>query len=156
MADAVIRSRLGPLYHLVPHFKAWKAIREARGFVDSYVAQAMKVKSSLVGGRGESKEKQDGKYTFLNELAKHDEVDANRIRDETLNILLAGRDTTASLLSSLWFVLAREPEIWKTLQAEIDGLHGELPTYEKLRDLTYLKYCVQESTSFLRPFLTLK
>jgi cytochrome P450 len=69
-----------------------------------------------------------------------------------MNILLAGRDTTASLLSNLWFVLAREPEIYKKLQAEIDELNGQQPSYEALRNMKYIKYAVQES----KPVTTLK
>ena len=86
---------------------------------------------------------------FVNELARHKEVDAVRIRDETLNILLAGRDTTASLLSNLWFMLAKEPEVYKKLRAEVDELNGEQPSYESWRNMKYIKYTVQESKSNL-------
>lgn len=142
-ADALTRSFWGSMYHVVPHTKVWRAHRYLKGYVDGYVQRALEHKASLSAEEKEGKS--NGKYVFLYELAKKEEVDATRLRDETLNILLAGRDTTASLLSNLWFQLARQKEVWKKLQSEVDELYGELPTYEKLRDMKYLKYCVQES-----------
>lgn len=142
MEDAGQRSRLGYLYYLWPRGRARKAIRGTHTFVNGYVEQALRVKRSLAGGG--KKRREDGKVVFLDELAKHEEVDADRIRDETLNILLAGRDTTASLLAIMWFVLAREPEVWKKLQNEVDELNGELPSYDHLRNMKYLKYFTQE------------
>ena len=110
--------------------------------MDGYVERALKAKSQATADK-----QSNGKFVFLEELAKHEEVDANRIRNEALNVLLAGRDTTASLLSCLWFVLARHPDVFKKLQAEVDELGGDLPTYERLRDMKYIKYCAQESKS---------
>ncbi|EMC92773.1 hypothetical protein BAUCODRAFT_151181 [Baudoinia panamericana UAMH 10762] len=152
MVDGALRTRVGRLYKLWRHPKAEKAISESHKFVDKYVEQAMKIKNSTLGSIGEKKHRrEDGKFVFLDELAKHEEVDSTRVRDECLNILLAGRDTTASLLSELWFVLAREPEVYKKLQAEVDELHGELPTYEQLRNMKYLKYCAQETLRLYPP-----
>ena len=147
LEDAVTRNRFGKLYYMVPHFSAWRAIKHCRQAVDDWVEGALGFKHSL--SADEKAKRAEGKYVFLNELAKHEEADANRIRNETLNVLLAGRDTTASLLGAMWFVLARQPEVWKKLQAEVDELDGEMPTYEKLRDMKYLKYCAQESKSSL-------
>jgi len=142
MADAVSRSRLSWAYYLIPHPKAQKAIRFCRRFVDDYVERAMKAKTEPPGKKDDK-----SKFVFLEELAKHEEVDAPRIRNEVLNMLLAGRDTTAALLSNLWFALARHPQIWRRLQAEVDELNGDIPTYERLRDMKYIKCCVQESKS---------
>lgn len=61
-----------------------------------------------------------------------------------MNVLLAGRDTTACLLSNLFFVLARSPVIWQKLRAEVAVLEGRPPTYNELRALKYVRYCVNE------------
>jgi len=84
-----------------------------------------------------------GRYVFLTETAK---VTRNpkQLRDESLNILLAGRDTTASLLSHTFHVLARRPDIWKKLQAEIDDLNGKKPDYDTIKQMKYLKYLLTE------------
>jgi cytochrome P450 len=68
-------------------------------------------------------------YIFLNELAKETD-NREELRDQILNVLLAGRDTTASLLSNMFFELARHPEIYAKLREEVSGLGGKEPTYE--------------------------
>lgn len=138
------REMLDPFYWLVPNAQAKKALKYAHTAVDGWVKQAMEHKDSV--DLEDGKVKNSGKrYVFINELARHKEVDAIRIRDEVMNIILAGKDTTASLLSGLWFNLAREPEVYKKLQAEVAELNGERPSYESLRNMKYIKYTVQES-----------
>lgn len=143
-ADAMDRVRLGWLYWLKSNRRAKEAVKYARSAVDGWVSGAIEYKNAVAAG---SRKPAQGNYVFLNELAANDKVDAGRIRDETMNVLLAGRDTTASLLSDMWFSLARNPEVFAKLQAEVDELGGELPTYDRLRDMKYVKYCAQESKS---------
>lgn len=90
----------------------------------------------------------DGKkrYVFLYEMAKETQ-DLIQLRNELLNVLLAGRDTTASLLSNTFFVLARRPEIWAKLKAEVNVLDGVPPNYDTLRGMKYVKYLLNECES---------
>lgn len=145
LQDGIWKDMLGYLYYLTPRGEARRAIKYAHNAVEGWVKQAMAQKKSA--DLAEKAKDRGERYVFVNELARHEEVDAVRVRDETLNILLAGRDTTASLLSNLWFNLAREPEVFKKLQAEVDELNGEQPSYESLRNMKYVKYTVQESKS---------
>lgn len=46
------------------------------------------------------------------------------LRDMVLNFVIAGRDTTACLLSWMFYVLATNPEIQQKLQAEVDAKFG--------------------------------
>jgi len=138
------KEMLGPLRFLVPNKEARKALASAHVALDGWVKQAMEHKDSADLEDGKTKD--SGKrYVFINELARHKEVDSIRVRDEVMNIILAGKDTTASCLSGLWFNLAREPGIYKKLQAEVAQLKGERPSYESLRNMKYIKYAVQES-----------
>ncbi|KAK4634018.1 Cytochrome P450 monooxygenase himC [Fulvia fulva] len=130
MDDCTLHARVGRLYSLLPHFAAKRSHRLCRRYIGEWVDRAMAFKQR----NGHEKAKKGEQYCFLNELVKHDEVDRTRAVNETMNILLAGRDTTASLLSHLFFHLAREPE-----------LDGQLPTYEQLRNMKYLRYCSQEA-----------
>jgi len=86
------------------------------------------------------------KYVFLHELVKATQ-DPIALRSELLNVLLAGRDTTAGLLSLTWWVLARRPDIWAKLLAEINEKcpKGQRPTYASIKDMKYLKYVLNES-----------
>ena len=86
----------------------------------------------------------------MHELATRT-TDKKRLRSELLNVLLAGRDTTASLLGNLFFVLARQPEVWQKLREEVvTTLQGRRPTYEELRNMKYLKWCLNECKSSLK------
>lgn len=97
-------------------------------------------------------ESKDGKerYVFLDELIKQTQ-DPHTLRSELLNILLAGRDTTASLLANTWWTLARRPDIWAKLRAEIDQLHGERPVYEEIKDMKYLRWILNECLRLYPP-----
>lgn len=152
LKDATDRSQRGWFYHLISHAEVKAAIREVRRLVDPYVEHALEYRRKHLEAkeRGEAGVEEE-KYVFLHELAKETD-DPLRLKNEVLNFLVAGRDTTASLLSTLWFMLARYPRVWKKLQAEVDGLEGKLPTYEKLRNMRYLKHCASESGFLTAPW----
>jgi cytochrome P450 len=83
------------------------------------------------------------KYVFLEHLAKTGYPE-KKIQDELLNILLAGRDTTAGLLSYLFYHLAREPRIWEKLRAEVLSLGDETPSFEQIKSLKYMQWVLNE------------
>lgn len=96
-------------------------------FVDYYVERALESRKTHASGT-----MGDQRYIFLHALAEST-TDPVRLRSEALNILLAGRDTTAGLLGILWHVLSKHPEVWKKLHAEVDMLEGERPTFEQIK-----------------------
>lgn len=141
---AVERSRFGPFHWMIKDQTENEAVKICHEFVDRYVEKAFKYREMEDLEAGSGKKEDNEKYIFLYELAKATK-DKVRLRSEMMNILLAGRDTTASLLSNMFFVIAKRPEIWKKLRQEIDDtLGGQPPTYEQLRSLKYLKYCLNE------------
>ena len=71
--------------------------------------------------------------------------DKSKIRAEALSVLFAGRDTTAALLTNVFFELGHRPDIWDRLSAEIDTLHGQKPSYEQLKNMKYLRAVLNES-----------
>ncbi|KAF2761351.1 cytochrome P450 [Pseudovirgaria hyperparasitica] len=138
------RSRLGALRVFYSDSKDTASTRICHAFVQKYVNDALLYRKHLDLDPEKAAPPSDAKYVFLHELAKST-TDPVRLRDELLNVLLAGRDTTASLLSNLFFVLARRPDIWAKLRAEVAQLGGAPPSYEQLRNMKYLKYCMNES-----------
>jgi cytochrome P450 len=137
------RGRMGLLRSIYRDPAGDEATRVCHDFVDQFVDEAVKYREDIER-KGVVKE---SKYVFLHELAKST-TDKRRLRDELLNVLLAGRDTTASLLSNMWFMIAKQPEIYAKLRREVeDTLHGELPSYEQLRNMKYLKFCMNECKS---------
>jgi cytochrome P450 len=125
------------------------ACKRVHNFVDKFVARALEYRRAYRAGETSGTEKEKGKYIFANELALATD-DPMQIRAELLNILLAGRDTTAGLLSNTFHVLAQRPDIWAKLQNEVDQLEGKKPDYEMLRNMKYLKFVLNECKSRLR------
>jgi cytochrome P450 len=89
------------------------------------------------------------RYVFLLELVSQTS-DRIKIRSESLSVLFAAHDTTAALLTNLWFDLSKRPDIWTRLRDEIDTLQGRKPSYEELKNLKYLRAVLNESQR-LRP-----
>ncbi|EAW08546.1 cytochrome P450 [Aspergillus clavatus NRRL 1] len=137
-------NRLGPLRFLFPDRRAEAARRVCHALVEQFVDKALAVRATPDEEKAQPPAAEKKRYVFLDGLAQQT-GDRRRIRDELMNVLLAGRDTTASLLSNLFFMLAKHPRVWARLRAEIATLDGRPPTYEQLRALTYVKYCLNES-----------
>ncbi|KAF1814782.1 putative cytochrome P450 alkane hydroxylase [Eremomyces bilateralis CBS 781.70] len=138
----VMNLRLGPLSRFWYNPKEAECKKVCWDFLDKYVDKALKYRQSVDLEKATSKK---GSYVFLHELAKSTS-DSKRLRDELFNVLLAGRDTTASLLSNLFFHLAKQPAIWAKIVEEAQTtLRGDLPTYEQLKEMKYLQYCLSES-----------
>ncbi|KIJ64222.1 hypothetical protein HYDPIDRAFT_40451 [Hydnomerulius pinastri MD-312] len=74
-------------------------------------------------------------------------TDVKVLRDETLNILLAGRDTTASTLTSAIYLLAMHPEALLRLREEILEKVGPTrrPSYDDIREMKYLRAVLNET-----------
>ncbi|KAK6389101.1 hypothetical protein LTR65_007026 [Meristemomyces frigidus] len=136
-------ARWGKMSYLFPANKEWDHDRKfVHAFVDHYVEKGLAKRTKLLAEKSSSEK--PGRYIFIDELVRQT-TDRIRIRSELLNILLAGRDTTASLLTNAWFTISKRPDIWAKLQAEVAGLDGELPSFEQLKDMKYLKAVLNES-----------
>jgi cytochrome P450 len=68
-----------------------------------------------------------------------------QVRDEAMTLLLAGHETTANALTWGWYELARNPETWTKLTAEVDALGKRAITYDDLPVLPYTLACVEEA-----------
>ncbi|KAK7191536.1 hypothetical protein DPSP01_011053 [Paraphaeosphaeria sporulosa] len=138
--DILTRLRWNALNFLRSNKEGEDALKICHTYVDKFVEQAIRERQAeKAAGMPE-----DDRYIFIKELVKQTD-DKERIRSELMNILLAGRDTTASLLSNMFFHLALRPDIWAKLREEVAPLEGRLPTYEELRNMKYLKWCLNES-----------
>lgn len=135
-------SRWGKWTYLFPANKRFEQDKKfVHDFVDYFVDKGLAKRPQLLAEKSDTK---SGRYVFIDELVRQT-TDRIRIRSELLNILLAGRDTTASLLTNVWHTLSKRPDIWKKLQTEIAALQGSQPSFEELKDLKYLKALLNES-----------
>lgn len=124
------------------HRRFVKDIKTIHSFVDGFIIKRLAKRDELL----KPKSNDGDRLLFLDELVKQT-GDQVRIRDEILSVLFAGRDTTASLLTNIWWTLSKRPDVWSKLQAEIATLlpGGQKPNFEQLKSLKYLRAILNES-----------
>lgn len=85
------------------------------------------------------------RFSLLNELAKETQ-DPRELRNETLHVLIAGRDTTGCLLGWVVYFLARHPKVFNRLRAEILDRFGDRPAdFRSLNQVSYLQWVISET-----------
>ncbi|KAK7921536.1 hypothetical protein PG985_009558 [Apiospora marii] len=138
------RIRLGKIIGIIDAWKKNEAFEEAcdvvHRFVDSYIADSLRESHSP----GTCKDSKPSRYNLLSELSSACD-NPTQLRSELLNVLLAARDTTAGLLSSIFYFLARHPDVWRELETEVDELQGRVPDYDSLKGMYCLKSIVDET-----------
>ncbi|EAW13533.1 cytochrome P450 [Aspergillus clavatus NRRL 1] len=136
--ETIRRLQYGPFLPLYFNRDFTKACKVVHRFVDNVVAKALARRASRKAGE------KTGNYNFLDGLM--DSVtEPKRLRSETLNLMQAGRDTTAGMLGHVFYLLARRSDVWAKLEAEVATLEGRAPTYEDLQQLTYLRQVMNET-----------
>lgn len=129
--------RRGGLDKFIPNREWHQKVKIVHKFADDIIEDAIR---DVDAGKVSEKHR----YVFLYSLLGQTR-DRYTLRSELLNILLAGRDTTAGLLTNTWHVLSRRPDIWAKLKAEVDALGGQIPDYGSIKEMKYLKYVLNES-----------
>ncbi|WP_293909755.1 cytochrome P450 [Deinococcus sp.] len=76
-------------------------------------------------------------------------MDDEQLRDEVMTLFLAGHETTASLLTSLFWFLGQHPVWLDAVQAEARALSG--PVSEQTRSLKLLDACLSETLRLSPP-----
>ncbi|KAJ5890297.1 Cytochrome P450 E-class CYP52 [Penicillium tannophilum] len=132
------RLRFERLYWVIYNKEFKKCINIVHSFVDQYVHSALE-EVHQQEKKVQSIEKPQSQYTFLKALTGTTK-DPIRLRDESLNVLLAGRDTTASLLSWSILLLARHSHMFARLRIDILEQFGTF-NQPKNMDFTSLKSC---------------
>ncbi|KAF2097814.1 cytochrome P450 [Rhizodiscina lignyota] len=131
---------LGIIASFRPRHKFKSDRRVVWDFVDHYVDGALK-------GRRPQKTSQ---YSVLDHMAETSQ-DALELRSELLHLLLAARDTTASLLGNLWLMISQRQDVREAILQEIKCLEGKPPTYDELKAFTYLLNCISEALRLWPP-----
>ena len=144
---------LGSLAGCLPQRTFYRNVATIHKYFEQHVEKALEYrnqwemrKASRTGDiddASQTKIEDEGRYVFLRELAKSTQ---NKLvlRDELLSIFLAGRDTTSSLLTNLFFVLARRPDLWSKIYDEVQDLGGALPTLEQMNSMVSIRNSLNE------------
>lgn len=141
---AVEKFALGWADRLRPQPQYWRDTKLLWNFAERYVNVALKRKQERKACSDDKPATDVKQSNFLDEICERT-TNADDIHKGALHLLVAGRDSTASLLSNLWFMLARDQRVWLKLKAEIDTLGGAVPDNEAVRQMPYLRACINES-----------
>ncbi|KIK93852.1 hypothetical protein PAXRUDRAFT_785857 [Paxillus rubicundulus Ve08.2h10] len=100
------------------------------------------------------REVKDGE-TLLEHLVNYTE-DRIIIKDEALNIMIAGRDTTAATLTFATYMLSQHPDVLARLREEILTKVGNSrkPTHDDMKDMKYLRAFINETLRLYPAVLT--
>ncbi|EIM92719.1 cytochrome P450 monooxygenase pc-2 [Stereum hirsutum FP-91666 SS1] len=153
-----------------PLMELWKDQTEddmkvLMGFVDPILQSAMQKKGESFTDAENDEEtflqhmvkSTDGAAGSLHPFIGHSEAntiaDIKVLRDECLNLMTAGRDTTAALLSFGVYMLAEHPHVLQRLRAEVLETVGpsRAPTYEELRGMKYMRAFLNETLRLYPP-----
>ncbi|KAF9178957.1 hypothetical protein BGZ51_004509 [Haplosporangium sp. Z 767] len=144
-----------PLWkYLVPKRRYLREIKTLDNFVYKIIDNALarqeeRDKESEKNHDAET-EKHTGEHTTLLDhflsYQKENEFDREYLRSMLLNFLLAGRDTTASLLTWTMWHLAHRPDVVARMKEEILQVLGPnaVPGYDDIKKLKYQKQVVNE------------
>ncbi len=140
--EVIKKMCLGPLQIFRYNRAAEQAKKRVFKYIDDFVDEAL-----------QSVEREEApEHNVLTKLAEATS-DRKVLRDQMLHLLVASRDTTASLLCNLFFMLAKEPERYQRLRQEVLSVCGDAPPLpEQLKQMEYLRWCVQEC-KFVQPHL---
>ncbi len=79
-------------------------------------------------------------------------LDLQGLHEEVATILTAGQETTANMLSWVWYLLSQAPEVEARLHAEIDRVLGERPpSLADVGQLVYTRAIVEETMRLYPP-----
>ncbi|KAF7331020.1 hypothetical protein MVEN_02442300 [Mycena venus] len=141
----------GPLW-LLREF--WKdRIKPHRKIIDDYMEPTLHEeleKKKAKEGKDDKPDEEAG--TFLSQLVQSTD-NKEVIRDSIVNIMAAGRDTTAATLTFGVYMLAEHPEILQKLRKEILDAVGnsKMPSYDDLRKMKYLRAFINETLRLYPP-----
>lgn len=153
IADAqvksTLRTRFGGIWPLAEILKDNLAVPMAviYDYMNPIFQEALKKKSSKI-----HHVKNDEPATLLDHLVQETD-DISIIREEVINIMIAGRDTTMSMLTFIIYALSQNPRVLKTLRQEILTMIGPTrrPNYDDIRKCKYLRAVINETLRLYPP-----
>ncbi|KAH6905109.1 cytochrome P450 monooxygenase CYP63, partial [Coprinopsis sp. MPI-PUGE-AT-0042] len=142
--NATTRARIG---HWWPLLELTKDInKEHADVIHSWMDPLVETSLSDRGYSTRRSSKDLSGTSFLQYLAETTKNPIT-IRDQLLNMLLASRDTTATTLTFLTYILAIRPDVADRLRQEVLEFCGptSAPTYERIKKMKYLRAVLNET-----------
>ena len=143
-----LRIAFGRFKFLLPKRRLLERCEVVHRFVDRYVDKALKYRESFLAREKEGLCEKDGNlitgrnllYTMAEQTG-----DRIRLRSEAIQGMMAAQETTAVLISNVFFNLARYPGIWNRLRNEVLLLEGRRLDIDTLQNMKCLRNIINES-----------
>uniref|UniRef100_A0A7N0R9F4 Carotene epsilon-monooxygenase n=1 Tax=Kalanchoe fedtschenkoi TaxID=63787 RepID=A0A7N0R9F4_KALFE len=136
------------LCKIVPRqIKAQKAVMVIREAVERLIAQCKEMVEAEGERINDEEYVNDADPSILRFLlASREEVSSVQLRDDLLSMLVAGHETTGSVLTWTLYLLSKDSVSLRKAQDEIDRvLQGRNPTFEDIKELKFVTRCINES-----------
>ena len=76
-----------------------------------------------------------------------------QIKDETINMIIAGHETTANALTWTWIQILKHPQVYQKIKEEVkQHIHNDIPSMSEVTLLKYTKAVIEESIRLYPPF----
>ncbi len=137
-----------------PYLKWWYQLN---GEVEKHLKwskEARGILHEIIEERRRSGNEKDDLLDMLLQATYEDgsSMAADQLIDEVLILFTAGHETTANVLSFTLFLLAKHPEIQEKVFREVSKVDLENDDLmDCLKELTYVKYCLEESMRLYPP-----
>ncbi|KAF7315083.1 hypothetical protein MIND_00022500 [Mycena indigotica] len=149
MHQIAVRQRIGPSWPLFEMFKdkTVQPMKQVARYIDPLIQAAIERKNKT------RKTKCHPDDTCLLDDLLDSTQDHKVLKDEILNVLIAGRDTTMSVLTNVVYFLSLHPEVMHRLREEILTFVGpsNRPTYDVIKQLKYLRAVINETMRLFPP-----
>ncbi|XP_058212750.1 carotene epsilon-monooxygenase, chloroplastic isoform X2 [Rhododendron vialii] len=140
--------KIDALCKIIPRqIKAEKAVKLIRKTVEELIAKCKEIVEAEGERINDEEYINDADPSILRFLlASREEVSSVQLRDDLLSMLVAGHETTGSVLTWTTYLLSKDPLALSKVQEEVDRvLKGRPPTYEDIKNLKFLTCCINES-----------
>jgi cytochrome P450 len=124
-----------------------KAMKEAISRIDAIVYRFI-----------EQRRQQPGDDDLISVLLDVQDADTDermtdqQVRDEVFTMFLAGHETSATVLSWIWYLLWQHPDAERRFHQELETvLGGRLPTFADLPNLRYTRMVINEAMRLYPP-----
>ncbi|KAI6119970.1 cytochrome P450 [Pisolithus croceorrhizus] len=154
--QAMLRTSFGTIWRLAEFWsdRIEKDMKVCHGFIDPILKDALDMKRSIKEGEQSTGQVHTEEKGFLEDTLLGHLVNCTEGKaDEIVNILIAARDTTASTLTFLVYMLSQHPEVLKSLRAEVLNKVGNSgrPTYDDVREMKYMRAVINETLRLYPP-----
>ncbi|KAJ3214435.1 hypothetical protein HDU67_001675 [Dinochytrium kinnereticum] len=141
-ANSILAFRFAdPVYSLTEWFTGARSeLDRCVTVINRFAEDRIKEKrEALAGGGGDSdKGYKDLLDLYLEVKVEGESLTDKQLRDMVLNMMIAGRDTTAQALSWAFYVLWERKDILEKIRQELEMVtNGQIPTYDEVASLKY-------------------